>query len=55
MAKPSTVLIKLLSSAGTGFFYTTKKNTRTTTEKLVWKKYDPKARKHVEFREAKIK
>ncbi|MCB1884205.1 MAG: 50S ribosomal protein L33 [Geminicoccaceae bacterium] len=55
MAKPSTVLIKLVSSAGTGFFYTTKKNTRTTTEKLSLKKYDPKLRKHVEFKEAKIK
>ena len=55
MAKPSTVLIKLVSSAGTGFFYTTKKNTRTTTEKLTLKKYDPKVRKHVEFKEAKIK
>ncbi len=55
MAKPSTVLIKLVSSAGTGFFYTTKKNTRTTTEKLTLKKYDPKVRKHVEFKESKIK
>jgi large subunit ribosomal protein L33 len=55
MAKPSTVLIKLVSSEGTGYFYTTRKNTRTTTDKLVLKKYDPKARKHVEFREAKIK
>ncbi len=55
MAKPSTVLIKLVSSAGTGFFYTTKKNPRTTTEKLSLKKYDPKVRKHVEFKEAKIK
>jgi large subunit ribosomal protein L33 len=55
MAKPSTVLIKLVSSEGTGYFYTTRKNTRTTTDKLVLKKYDPKARKHVEFRESKIK
>ena len=55
MAKPSTVLIKLVSSAGTGYFYTTKKNPRSTTEKLTLKKYDPKARKHVEFKEAKIK
>jgi large subunit ribosomal protein L33 len=55
MAKPSTVLIKLVSSAGTGFFYTTKKNPRSTTEKLSLRKYDPKARKHVEFKEAKIK
>jgi large subunit ribosomal protein L33 len=55
MAKPSTVLIKLVSTAGTGYFYTTKKNPRSTTEKLSLKKYDPKARKHVEFKEAKIK
>ena len=55
MAKPSTVLIKLVSSAGTGFFYTTKKNPRKTTEKLTLRKYDPKVRKHVEFKEAKIK
>lgn len=55
MAKPTTVLIKLVSSAGTGYFYTTKKNPRTTTEKLSLKKYDPKVRKHVEFKEAKIK
>ena len=55
MAKPTTVLIKLVSSAGTGYFYTTKKNTRNTTEKLKFKKYDPKARKHVEFTESKMK
>ncbi|MEM9627213.1 MAG: 50S ribosomal protein L33 [Pseudomonadota bacterium] len=55
MAKSNTVLIKLVSSAGTGTFYTTKKNPRNTTEKLVLKKYDPKIRKHVEFKEAKIK
>jgi large subunit ribosomal protein L33 len=55
MAKPSTVLIKLVSTAGTGYFYTTKKNPRSTTEKLSLKKYDPKIRKHVEFKEAKIK
>jgi large subunit ribosomal protein L33 len=55
MAKPITQKIKLLSSAGTGFFYVTKKNPRTSTEKLVFKKYDPVARKHVEFKETKIK
>jgi large subunit ribosomal protein L33 len=55
MAKPTTAKIKLLSSAGTGFFYVTKKNTRTKTEKMVVRKYDPVARKHVEFKEAKIK
>jgi len=55
MAKPSTIKIKLVSTADTGFYYTTKKNPRTKTEKLVFKKYDPVARKHVEFKEAKIK
>ena len=55
MAKPTTVKIKLVSTADTGFFYVTKKNPRTKTEKLELKKYDPVARKHVAFREAKIK
>jgi large subunit ribosomal protein L33 len=55
MAKPVTQKIKLLSTAGTGFFYVTKKNPRTSTEKLVFKKYDPVVRKHVEFKETKIK
>jgi large subunit ribosomal protein L33 len=55
MAKPNTLLIKLISSADTGYFYVTKKNPRTTTEKLELKKYDPRARKHVIFRESKIK
>jgi large subunit ribosomal protein L33 len=55
MAKTNTVQIKLVSSADTGFFYVTKKNARTQTGKLVLKKYDPVARKHVPFREAKIK
>jgi large subunit ribosomal protein L33 len=55
MAKPTTLKIRLNSSAGTGFFYVTKKNTRTMTEKLVLKKYDPVVRKHVEFKEGKIK
>ena len=55
MAKPITQKIKLLSSAGTGFFYVTKKNPRTKTEKLELKKFDPVARKHVIFKEAKIK
>jgi large subunit ribosomal protein L33 len=55
MAKPTTVKIKLVSSADTGFFYVTKKNPRTKTEKLSFKKYDPVARKHVDFKESKIK
>ena len=53
MAKPTTVKIKLESTAGTGFFYVTKKNARTMTEKMVVRKYDPVARKHVEFKENK--
>lgn len=55
MAKATTIKIKLVSSADTGYFYVTKKNSRTKTEKLSFKKYDPVAKKHVEFKEAKIK
>ena len=55
MAKPASIKIRLNSTADTGFFYVTKKNARTKTEKMVLKKYDPIARKHVEFREGKIK
>ena len=55
MAKPASIKIRLNSTADTGFFYVTKKNPRTKTEKLSFKKYDPVARKHVEFKEAKIK
>ena len=55
MAKPTSILIKMISSADTGFFYVTKKNPRTKTEKLELKKYDPVARKHVVFKESKIK
>jgi large subunit ribosomal protein L33 len=55
MAKTNTVLIKLVSSAETGYYYVTKKNPRTKTGKLELKKFDPVARKHVLFKEAKIK
>jgi len=55
MAKPTTILIKLVSTADTGFYYVTRKNPRNSTEKLELKKYDPVVRKHVLFREAKIK
>ena len=47
--------IKLVSSAGTGHYYTTDKNKRTTPDKLEMKKYDPVVRKHVMYKEAKIK
>jgi large subunit ribosomal protein L33 len=55
MAKPATLQIKLISSADTGYFYVTKKNPRTKPEKLELMKYYPKARKHVLFKESKIK
>ena len=47
--------IKLVSSAGTGYFYTTTKNKRLAQDKLTLKKYDPKIRKHVEFVEEKMR
>ncbi len=47
--------IKLESSAGTGHFYTTDKNKRTTPGKIVMKKYDPVVRKHVMYKETKLK
>lgn len=47
--------VKMVSSAGTGHFYTTTKNKRTTPDKLEMKKFDPVVRKHVMYKEAKIK
>jgi len=55
MAKANTILIKLESTADTGYYYVTKKNPRTQTDKLELRKYDPVARKHVIFKESKIK
>ena len=55
MAKSNVIKIKLASTADTGFFYVTKKNSRTKTEKFSFMKYDPVVRKHVEFKETKIK
>lgn len=55
MAKKTVIKIKLESEEGTGSFYVTRKNPRTQTEKLQMRKYDPKARKHVLFKETKIK
>ena len=51
MAKTSTILIKLVSTADTGYYYVTKKNPRNTTEKLSFRKYDPVVRRHVVYRE----
>jgi large subunit ribosomal protein L33 len=47
--------IKLVSTANTGHFYTTTKNKKTTPNKLEFSKYDPVVRKHVIYKEAKIK
>jgi large subunit ribosomal protein L33 len=56
MAKGGSLIVKLVSTADTGFFYVTHKNPRgVKTEKLELKKYDPVARKHVVFKEGKIK
>ena len=55
MAKPSSIKIRLNSTADTGFFYVTKKNNKTMTEKMQARKYDPVAKKHVLFKEGKIK
>ena len=55
MAKPTTTLIKMVSTADTGYFYVARKNSRTMTEKRQRRKYDPRARKHVIFKEAKMK
>ena len=55
MAKKSFVLVKLTSTADTGYFYVKKKNPRTQTEKMRFRKYDPRVRKHVEFVEEKLK
>jgi large subunit ribosomal protein L33 len=55
MAKPTSIQIKLVSSEGTGHYYVTRKNPRTQTEKLEMRKYDPVARKHTLYKEAKIK
>ncbi|MCB1938658.1 MAG: 50S ribosomal protein L33 [Rhodocyclaceae bacterium] len=55
MAKGGREKIKLESSAGTGHFYTTNKNKRTMPEKLELKKFDPVVRKHVPYKETKLK
>ena len=55
MAKGAREKIKLESTAGTGHFYTTSKNKRSTPQKLEFMKFDPKARKHVPYKEVKLK
>lgn len=53
--KNTRIQIKLVSTANTGYFYITKKNPRRTTGKLEMRKYDPKIRQHVTFREQKMR
>ena len=55
MAKSAREKIRLNSSAGTGHFYTTDKNKRNQPGKMEFKKYDPVARKHVTYKEGKLK
>lgn len=55
MAKKNTILLKLVSTAGTGFYFVKKRNPKRLTEKLSFKKYDPVIRKHVLFKEEKLK
>jgi large subunit ribosomal protein L33 len=55
MAKAAREKIRLISSAGTGHFYTTTKNKRNTPGKMEMKKFDPVVRKHVMYKEGKIK
>ena len=54
-AKGGREKIKLESTAGTGLFYTTSKNKKTTPQKLEFMKFDPKARKHVLYKEVKLR
>ena len=53
-SKKSTILVRLVSTLGTGFFYVRKRNPKKQPNKLAFRKYDPVARKHAEFKEAKI-
>lgn len=55
MAKARSVKIKLVSTAGTGIFYTTKKSSKALSKRIEKRKYDPVIRRHVVFTEAKIK
>ena len=53
--KNKNLLVKLVSTANTGYFLVKKRNPKTLSEKLSFKKYDPKVRKHVLFKEQKLK
>lgn len=55
MAKRNAILVKMVSTADTGYYYVTKKNSRTKTDKMEFRKYDPVVRKHVLFKESRMK
>jgi len=55
MAKSAREKVRMVSSAGTGHFYTTDKNKKNTPGKLEMRKFDPVVRKHVMYKEGKIK
>ena len=53
--KVGTIIVRLVSTAGTGFFYTTKRNTKSVQRKLEFVKYDPRVNRRVLFTEQRIK
>lgn len=53
-AKRNSILFKMVSTADTGFYYTARRNPKQKQEKMLFKKYDPVVRKHVEFKEQKL-
>jgi large subunit ribosomal protein L33 len=55
MAKKNNMLVKMVSTAKTGYYYLAKRNPKKLTEKLTFRKFDPVVRQHVEFKEEKLK
>ena len=53
-SKRSSILFKMVSTAGTGYFYLARRNQKQKTDKMLFSKYDPVVRKHVEFKEQKL-
>lgn len=53
-SKRNSILFKMVSTAGTGYFYLARRNPKQKTEKMVFTKYDPVVRKHVDFKEHKL-
>jgi large subunit ribosomal protein L33 len=53
-AKRASILFKMVSTAGTGFYYLARRNPKQKTEKMLFRKFDPVVRKHVDFKEQKL-